>query len=192
MSFYFLRVVVESYILSYELVIFFGREGASGIADLGCWWLCNLSKLDCGLFCPREWKRQSSFEQIQFGPNDIFSNSDCLLISIKGISQCALPGTWHKFCHTQFEGGGGSEQWSWSKMAMKGKARGCIDLRRRKSQFRTQMAITCIHQTLNLISSQNWHCWCDIKSEESFKGHGDLILGFTTSLPKGYEITLPS
>jgi paired amphipathic helix protein Sin3a len=27
--------------------------------------------------------------------------------------------------------------------------------------------------------------------KELFKGHRDLILGFNTFLPKGYEITLP-
>lgn len=28
--------------------------------------------------------------------------------------------------------------------------------------------------------------------KDLFKGHRDLILGFNTFLPKGYEITLPS
>lgn len=30
-----------------------------------------------------------------------------------------------------------------------------------------------------------------VRVKELFKGHRDLILGFNTFLPKGYEITLP-
>lgn len=41
------------------------------------------------------------------------------------------------------------------------------------------------------------HCRIDTagvigRVKELFKGHRDLILGFNTFLPKGYEITLPS
>lgn len=41
------------------------------------------------------------------------------------------------------------------------------------------------------------HCRIDTagviaRVKDLFKGHRDLILGFNTFLPKGYEITLPS
>jgi len=50
--------------------------------------------------------------------------------------------------------------------------------------------------SLNWLVSQFFICRIDTSGviarvKELFKGHKDLILGFNTFLPKGYEITLP-
>ena len=51
--------------------------------------------------------------------------------------------------------------------------------------------LSCLHVPMSFVDCRIDTAGVIARVKELFKGHRDLILGFNTFLPKGYEITLP-